>query len=124
MLKLPSSAPLPESQPPRFSLFKFKPIAQLILQLAIEWEEVAVNSSLDDFFEFFAKVSRTELPTMPKLTFQLNFEGSLSFTIPRPSGRIVWDKMKNTVAGVFSGWKRKNSKVWEFSITVEANSPK
>jgi hypothetical protein len=67
------------------------------------WEEVAANSSLDDFFEFFAKVYGTELHTMPELTFQLNFEDFLSFTIPRHGGRIVWDKMKTTVAGVFSG---------------------
>jgi hypothetical protein len=85
------------------------------------WEEVVANSSLDDFFEFFAKVSRTELRTMRELTFQLNFEDFLSFTIPRHGGRIVWDKMKNTVAGVFCGWKRKNPQVMEFSITVKCD---
>jgi hypothetical protein len=85
------------------------------------WEEVVANSSLDDFFGFFAKVSRTEPRTMRELTFQLNFEDLLSFTIPRHGGRIVWDKMKNTVAGVFSGWKRKNPQVMEFSVTVTAS---
>jgi hypothetical protein len=85
------------------------------------WDEVVANSSLDDFFQFFATVSGSELYTMPELTFQLNFEDFLSFTIPQHGGRIVWEKMKSTVAGVFSGWKRKNPKVMEFSITVKAS---
>jgi hypothetical protein len=85
------------------------------------WEEVVANSSLDEFFDFFADVSGTELHTMSELTFQLNFEDFLSFTIPRHGGRIVWDTMKSTVAGVFMGWKRKNPEVMEFSITVKAS---
>jgi hypothetical protein len=94
---------------------------EIDLTAPYRWEEVVANSSLDEFFEFFAEISKTELRTMSELTFQLNFGDYLTFTIPRHGGRIVWEKVKNTVAGAFSGWKRKNPRVMEFSITVKAS---
>jgi len=56
--------------------------------------EIVENSSLPQFFQFYASVSGTPLSSLTSLTFEPAFGNSQNLVVRRYGGEIAWQRLK------------------------------
>lgn len=84
--------------------------------------EIAKNSSLSEFFQFYSSISGTPLSRLSSLTFLAAFGKSQSFEVRRYGGENVWRRFKAVMPTLFKEAVRKDKEgemEWQVLVSGE-----
>jgi hypothetical protein len=82
------------------------------------WEDHVENSSLEQFFQFVATISKTEHHRLSELKFLLNFGRKPPLFEIKTHDDKIWKNIKKIVPGLFRLAQRDSPQEMEFLITV------
>ncbi len=77
------------------------------------------ESSLSEFFEFFAGRSKVPLESLDCLTFSFFFAGSNVEVLRKQGGEDEWEQLKTNIRRLFGFARKKNPKKRDFAIWVD-----